>query len=324
MTAQSDTARVSGHGIIVFLVWQSLPYGIRMASSILLVLTGIALQVYTGSFLVGIVPLAAGNLLLLVRGYDNRVDVKRFAPGADWQKVDRARLEQVVALDKSIRKWDRSAVDATNVLGATLMILVVTALGAAAVLSSGFTRILALDALVLLVPHWFTGVRRILRFPKVVVRAEALADVLDGAAEIAGDGELEIMMLLKGKEVRVPDDIKFRLTFPEQEDGFLGLYGQVVINDVQGRSYPYFYVVTVARKGYGLGAVSEGYHTPTNMTKEYDTDAEVEFVVLRQTTTKTSGYHTKPEDALTIFTAGYALARQAAYRGEAPAPPDQA
>lgn len=313
MNASAGIGQEDNRGLVVFLVWKSLPYVPRMAVSALLILAGLAVQLYTGSFLAGLVPLAVGNLLLLVRGYDNRVDVERFSPGAEWEQVGRGRLDEVLLLDKSIRSWDRSIMDVTNISGAVMMVLVASILSGAALLLPGFGRVIALDAIVLLLPHWFTGVRRIMRLPKVVVRAEALAAVLDGAAETLGDDEVEIFMLLKGdKEVRLPDDIKFRVTFADQDPDFLGLYGQVVINDVQGRSYPYFYTVIVARKGYGLAELDKKYDVPEGMTEEHDTDAEVEFIVLRQETTKTSGYHTKESVAQAIFAEGYSLAQKAA------------
>lgn len=300
-------------GIVVFLVWPSLPYTIRMVLGLLLVAAGLILQMVTASFWSGAGPVLAGNLLLLVRGYNNRVDVKRFSPGAEWETVGREQLDEVIRLDKSIRSWDRSLIDVTSVMGIILFVVIAVVLAFAAVILTGFARVIALDAMLLLLPHWLTGVRRILRFPKVVVRAKALEEVLDGAVDMVKDYQLDIMMLLKGdKELRVPDDIKFRVTFAGQDEDFLGLYGQVVINDVQGRSYPYFYVVIVARKGYGLERVSGNFDPPEKMTKEFGADAEVEFIVLRQQTTKTSGYHTKTADALAIFAAGASLGRTAA------------
>jgi hypothetical protein len=289
---------------------------VRFALSFLLVIIGLAIQVYTESFLYGVVPIVLGNLLLLVRGYDNRVDVKHFSPGAAWEKVERSKLDDVVALDKNIRRWDRSIIDVTNYLGAFIFLVVAVALGAAAFFLTGIGRIVALDALILFLPHWVTGVRSILRLPEVVVRAEALTKVLNGGAELVKDDKVEIMMLLKGKDVQVPDDIKFRITYPGQDPDFLGLYGQVVINSVQGKSYPYFYVVMVARKGYGLDTAYKELRESGNMTKSYDTEDEVEFIVLRQMTTRTSGYHTKPADALQIFTAGYLFAGRLAVREE--------
>lgn len=297
--------------LVVFLVWPALPYPARMVGSMLLVAGGVVAQMLAGSFLLGVAPVLLGNLLLLVRGYDNRVDNKQLSPAAQWQRVGREKLDEIVRLDKGIRRWDRSLIDITSSMGVVSFLVVGSLLGLGVLVIGGFGRVLVLDAMLLLLPHWFTGIRRVLRLPKVVIRARILTHVLDAAGDMIKDDKVQILMLLTGKEVQMPDDIKFQLTFQEQDPEFLGLYGQVVINEVQGRSYPYFYTVLVAKQGYGLSGVSEGYSPSNSLDKKYDTDAEVEFIVLRQKTTKTSGYHTKDADALMTFIAGYELARKA-------------
>jgi hypothetical protein len=121
-------------------------------------------------------------------------------------------------------------------------------------------------------------------------------------------------MLLPGGAARIPEDVKFRVDLADRDKDFLGLYGQVVINDVQGTSYPYFYVVLVAKQGFGLGTVYREYAPPRNIVKELNTEREVEVLVIRQRTTKTSGYHTKPAAAEEILRQGLALAERVAVK----------
>jgi hypothetical protein len=47
------------------------------------------------------------------------------------------------------------------------------------------------------------------------------------------------------------------------------------------------------------------------MTVESNHEGDVDIVVMRQTTTKTSGYYTKPADVRTIFLYSLAAARSA-------------
>jgi hypothetical protein len=54
---------------------------------------------------------------------------------------------------------------------------------------------------------------------------------------------IRFLMALRGEQAQIPKDVKFRVEPAGGMEGFLGLYGQVVLNEVQGRSYPYFYVV---------------------------------------------------------------------------------
>ena len=72
--------RDDDRGIVVFKLWPGLAYGRRMALAFTLVVVGLALQLWMESFAAGVVPLALGNLLLLVTGYDNRVDFTKTQP----------------------------------------------------------------------------------------------------------------------------------------------------------------------------------------------------------------------------------------------------
>jgi hypothetical protein len=288
-------------GIVVFWLLPSLTYGTRLGAGLTLAAAGIVMQVVSGAILPGAVLLAAANLLLLIRGYDNRVDLRGFDPAVEWERVELDQLGELAALDRRIRRWDRSALDVSNGVGLVVFVVVVGVLGWLTVAFPGDPRTLAIDGLVLLVPHWLTGIRRILVKPKLLVRVEAIRAVLDGARHRLARHRVQLLMLLRGGEVRIPDDVKFRVDPPDKHEDFLGLYGQVVINDVQGTSYPYFYVVLVARAGFGLQEICESYDPPGEILKEFKVQDQVEVMVIRQRATKTSGYHTKPEVAAHIF-----------------------
>jgi len=179
----------SDRGVVVFLVWKSLPYGARMAISLTLILVGMALQFVTGLFVTGVIPVffagvlpvALGSLLLLVRGYDNQVDASRLDPNAEWVAVERAKLAELMLLDQKIRKWDASLMDITNVrgvlgfAGVTLLLLFLTAA------SPSPMDIIFVDAMILLLPNWFTGIKRVLRYPKLLVKIDMLSYILSMA-----------------------------------------------------------------------------------------------------------------------------------------------
>lgn len=301
-------------GIVVFKVMKSLPYGSRMLLSFLLVAGGLVLQLATGSFWIGAVPLLAGNLLLLVTGYHNRVEYGRWDPDTDWTTVGVDRLHRFVAMDRKIRDWDLSLLDATNLAGGALFVLLAAMLVMGSVAAEGTLRIVFLDGLVLLVPHWMTGVRRILLMPNLLVKARAIQDVLAYAQADLAPHKLDLMMLLSGGERKLPYDVKFRVMPKDAPAGFLGLYGQVVTNDVQGTSYPYFYVVLVAKTGSGLRPLFDRYDPAAIVTKEFKRQGEVEVLVVRQTTTKTFGYHTKSPEACELMSEGLKLMNQAVSR----------
>ncbi len=330
----ASTLSRSGRGIVIFHLWQSLSYGPRLLLSFSLIAAGFLLQLASGFsdygallIVAGAVLLFSGNLFLLVKGYDNRVEQGRLDPAASWEPVGIEKLRRLVALDRQMGKWDTSYMDITNKRGFWAFVVLAGALGAGILFMPGVVRLLALDAALLLLPHWFTGTRRLLRLPKLMVKAEAILGVLETVQPEIEDWDLDVLMELKGKDVQLPQDIKFRL-MPKKEEGgeegaeaapvgrsgagdFLGFYGQCSTNDVQGTSYPYFYTVLVARKGYGLKQLFESYKKPRGINADFDTEDEVETFVIRQSTGKKQGYHTNPVDAVTVFQAGLEVARKA-------------
>jgi hypothetical protein len=308
-------------GTVVFWLLPAFPYNTRLIMSLVVVAAGLALQLSGGELLPGIAIVATGNLLLLVKGYDNRVDVRGFEPEAHWERVDIQKLRELRALDKNMRRWDRSLIDVTNPLGAFAFLflvgLIVVMFGfgiAAGGVMAGRVRMLAVNAAVLFVPHWLTGVRSILRRPGLLVRTGVIEEVLERAKDQLKDHEITLLMLLSGGEVTLPEDVKFKVEIAGRDSDFLGLYGQVVINEVQGTSYPYFYVVLVARRGFGLRDAFDRYVSRRHFTKEFKVEQEVEVMVLRQHTTKRSGYHTKAAVASAIFSEGLELAERVATR----------
>ncbi len=293
--------RAEDRAIVVFHVLPSMKYPTRMAAAFGLMAAGFAIQLAMMAVLPGVLLIAAGNLLLLVRGYDNRVDFGAFDPTAEWERVEIERLDDLVELHGRMRKWDSSLLDITNVAGAALFLVVAGTITAVAIFSWGALQILVIDAMVLLLPHWFTGVRSILVRPKLMVRVEAIRDVLRQSAQVLADHKVNLLMLLNGSTTKIPDDVKFKVDIKDRHPDFLGLYGQAVLNEVQGRSYPYFYAVLVARRGFGLEGARYGHQAPPEVTIELNEQDKVEVLVIRQTTTKNSGYHTEPLDAVAIL-----------------------
>ncbi|UCG89004.1 MAG: hypothetical protein JSW71_10890 [Gemmatimonadota bacterium] len=311
----------SDRGTVVFWFLPSLAYNTRLAVSFIIIAAGMALQLASGAVLPGILLVAAGNLLLVVKGYDNRVDSGAFDVAAQWERVGIEKLQELKALDKKMRRWDRSLLDVTNPFGAVAFVLLFGAIVLVVVASFSadnevgqYMFVLGLNAVVLLLPHWVTGIRSILRRPGLLVRIEAIEEVLDRAQRRLKDHEVALLMLLSGGEVSIPEDVKFKVDIAGRDPDFLGLYGQVVINEVQGTSYPYFYVVLVTRKGYGLRDAYHDHRPGNKITKEFKYEGEVEVMVLRQHTTKRSGYHTKPAVANAIFYEGLDLAERVAVR----------
>lgn len=309
---------VENRRTIVFWIWKSLDYMPRVALSLVFVLAGFFMQFYWYSILPGIIPVFLGNLLLVVRGCDNRVDFGKYVPAAAWEKVDAAKITEIKTFHKKMRRWDLSIVDISNWLGGLIFVIVFSLLGIifVAVFAEGDItwQIILLDAAVLLIPHWLTGKRSIQTVPDLLRKIKVIEKLLPDLQDRLQRHRLEYFMLLKGKDAKLPGDVKFRVGVHDRHPDFLGLYGQVVLNYVKSTPYPYFYVVLVARKGFGLHSYYKNYHAPSDITSEFKVEGDVEVFVIRQRTTRTSGYHTKKQNIRFIFLEGLAQAEKAAIK----------
>jgi hypothetical protein len=306
-------------GVVVFWIWKALAYPKRILLSFGCILVGFWLQYYLYSIFPGVILIVLGNLFLVVRGYDNRVNFGAYSPTTNWEKVAESKLLEVEQLVKKMRRWDRSTIDVSNGLGILTVIIVLLIL--LIVFMAGLSeenlvhQIIAIDAAILLLPHWLTGKRSILTQPNLLLKTKIIKRLLQDTKTRLQNHQVEFFMLLKGKnDTKIPDDVKFRVKIHQQHQDFLGFYGQIVTNMVGSTTYPYFYVVLVAKKGYGLQEAFDSYAAPRNCTKEYKVQGDVEVFVIRQTTTRTSGYHTKGKDIQRIFLEGLKIAEKAAVK----------
>ncbi len=285
----------------------------------MLILSGLVLQYAMTSFFAGAVPILLGNLLLIVKGYDNRVNAGKFAPAATWEKVDKSKFFEVERLHRDMKRWDRSILDITNGLGFFSLAVISAIIGIVyfrgAIKFDNTLMIISYDAALLLVPHWLTGIRSTLTKPNLILKIKAFETLLKETNRpwLAGH-PVDYYMLLAGEEGKIPDDVKIRINVKNQHKDFLGLYGQIVTNVVNGTAYPYFYVVLVAKKGFGLQELFRTYAPPEKITKEFKIENDVEVFVIRQTTSKTSGYHTKNKKMIAILKIGVSLADQVAVK----------
>ena len=307
-------------GIVMF--WwlgQSLGYWKRMLISFGCIFSGFALQfVFPSLWFLGIMPfLFIGTLFLAVRGYDNRVKFGKYSANDAWEQVDQQKIREVEDLVEKMRKWDRSMLDISNTLGKFVFVVLVLLLLALYILSPGtMGKVLAADAAILLFPHWFTGKREILTQPRLLLKIQLMDELLqqENVKERLHNATLDYFLLLKGQQTKVPEDVKFRIEFPNQHPEFLGCYGQIVTNSVQSKVYPYFYVVMVAKKNYGLKQAFDAYVPSRKIVKEYKEEGDVEVLVIRQKTTRTSGYHTNHRAMRHILLEGVNVAEQAAVK----------
>jgi hypothetical protein len=127
--------------------------------------------------------------------------------------------------------------------------------------------------------------------------------------------KIEYFLLLKGKDTQVPTDVKFKVNIANQHKDFLGYYGQVTLNYIQSTAYPYFYVVMVARKDFGLQEIYNSYRHSGKIVKEFKKQKDVEVLVIRQNTkVGAKGYYTNKNQVQYIFLEGLKLVEKAAIK----------
>lgn len=308
-------------GLVVFKIWKSLQYQTRLAISIPLIVAGFIIQYLLFAIFPGAILILAGNLLLLPKGITNLKNLGIFDPESNWEKVEAHKLDEYLAVDRKIRKWDFSTIDVTNALGGIIffLLLVILLIVIISAFSNGNTimLIVGVDAVILLLPYWLTGFRSIFTVSQMTLKVKLIKKLMAKVEPRLQAHKVEYYFMMRGKEKRIPMDVKFRVNIAGQHKDFLGCYGQITINGPSGGvPYPYFYVVLVAKKRFGLAKVYEAHCKDLLIKKEFKNQEDVEVLVIRQNTdTVSMGYRTTDKQVEAIFLDGLALAEHAAVSG---------
>ncbi len=154
--------------------------------------------------------------------------------------------------------------------------------------------------------------RGVQRSADLVLKAHHVTPVCRGISREDLEGcELSARFHMIGEaDERAPDNFKLVAEYSETPEGFHGVQAQVVINRVQGKGYPYFYACIVADEGLKLfNRAQPDEPLPEEVIREEQTEDGVDVIVIRQRTTRTSGYHTKPARSVEILKHALAVAR---------------
>ena len=304
----------SEQGMVVFKFWKSLHYKTRLFISIVLILAGFISQSLLFKLFPGVILIFVGNLLLLPARITHLKNLGIFDPKSDWEKVEKHKLDEYLALDRKIKKWDISVIDITNILGGFIFIIILLILGIVTTVAlfdgNRIMIIIGVDAMVLLLPYWLSGFRAKFTLSQLTLKVKLIQNLMAKVEDRLQAHKVEYYFLMRGKDKRIPMDVKFRVNFAGQDKDFLGLYGQITINGLNnGVAYPYFYVVLVAKKGFGLIDVYKSLPRSINIINEIKNQDEVEVLVIRQNTDTVSvGYQTTAKQVEAIFLNGLSLA----------------
>lgn len=273
---------------------------LRVIVFISLFAAGIAIQLTIANFWIGAILIACASLVLLNKGIDSRLHIERYHHNTEWKTSTRQQVEDIIKMDKKLRRWDRTGFEVTSCLGSFLFLVVLVA--------GFFIVILGLeendlnviffggDFLILFIPHFLSGFRRIDMASRVLLYADNCLKAADIAIELNKNVKTDFMTLLAENaktKALFPKEVKLKMSLENAPDTFLGCYGQLSVNKVGSKDYPYFYTVLIFKPEFDLKKKFNKLKLLNKgMLKEFTSEQGVEVLVLRQVTTRTSGYST--------------------------------
>jgi len=300
-------------GEIQFVFMKTWPYKVRMAIICIILFFGILVQLFI-NYWAGLIFLFSGTLLGMIKGYHTRPKMKR---GETWNRVTPDEFKKVVAKEKQLKSWDRDFFDITNNMGCFVLFLMIIffffifgVIGKK--ISFRLATYVCINGAVVLVPHWFTGVRTYLKRDKLILKIQLLQTIikhLETNSEIQVHPMLSIQKTKKDKQV--PKDARLMIRLIQAPEDFLGIQVQVAINTVQGTKYPYLYCVLLAKEKAKLFAQKRSLASPSpKIVLSQSQSEDVDVLVVRQKTSKNSGYHTKDKAAVHVVETALVLARE--------------
>lgn len=293
----------------VYLFFDKISARLRNFVSLLLIATGFLFQLSSRNILTGIPFIVACLVLNLMRG----ISIKRIRPrNVTWEQVTPEKIEQVSVQCRKIKKFRSSGAGALVVL--FIFFIMGLSFGMPLLKASSFPFPLIatiVNAIILFSGLALTG-RKSAWMPNALDIKIEIVKRLIGSTMIKEDPVLQAIPYLEiggTKEGTVPMDTRLLIKFKNAPEAFIGLQGQISINTVKSRNYPYFYVVLLAKPEFSIFE-KLGKHLLDKLTIERKETEEVDVIVIRQHTTKTSGYHTNEGTQDYILKNGIQLAKK--------------
>lgn len=296
--------------IIRFHLFKKLPYTARMVLYLSLLAAGFVTQIIILRVYPGAILLCLAVLLTLVRGYKSKIDTTGLQANSNWAKVNMEKLHEVDEFNVKLAKWDKDGLDISNGIGFLFFVLAGFGLLFASVILNildvpgSVRRIFIMDAIILILPIWFNGLRQISKQDLLCMKTRLVRNMEQFFQTIRKDSEQfnPALLLTQDKTGKsIPTDCRFTVSIDGMPTDLYGIQAQINLNDVQGTFYPYFYCVIAAKRGFGLAKFAQMVPVPKNIIINHEVDAEAEVIVIRQYTTKTSGYHTKINSCKSIL-----------------------
>lgn len=273
-----------------YLIFDGISRPLRMVVSFTLLLAAYLLQLSTRNVLTGL-PFVIGCMIFnLIKN----VSIKPVqAQELKWQEVTASAIQQIVDQCRRIKKF-RSA-NIGCVIG-FLFVFVWFSIMFMPVLQMPIRfSALMIDGIILLGGLLLSGRRTAWQPAGLDTKIPIVQRLM--VSPLLRDPDLQVMPYLEigqAKNGSFPNDARIMIRFRNAPESFLGIQLQVSINQVKSTAYPYLYAVVTAKTEFKL---FEKFPDPKlkNIVMEQEQTKEVDVIVLRQYTTRTSGYHTSTE-----------------------------
>jgi len=275
-----------------YLIFNKISTRLRTFMSVLLIGVGFLFQMTTRNILAGLPFIVACLIFNLLKGISiKRVSAKKLI----WQEVTPAKVDHVLQQCQRIKKF-RSK-NAGCLIGALVFFIFGISFGMPLLflfvnLPFGFLATLV-NAIILFGGLALSG-RKSAWMPQALDIKAGIVKRMLVQPLIRDDPNIQAIPYLEigeTKEGSFPNDTRLLIRFKDAPKDFIGLQGQISINSVKGRPYPYFYVVLIAKHSFNL-LEKFGKRSFDKLVVERKKTGEVDVIVIRQRTTKTSGYHT--------------------------------
>ncbi len=295
----------------VYLILDKISPRLRAVVSALLIAAGFLIQLNTHNILAGIPFIIFCALLNIVKS----VSIRKAVPEkTEWQEVTAQKIDEVIEHCRKIKKFRSGNFGCLIAFVIFLVFFGGFLFPVIQELSVPFPLLATIvNAFVLFIGLGLSG-RKSAWMPRAL---DTKVDIIKGIIELPlvkndpGIRAIPYLEIGRAGQGNFPNDTRILIKFIDAPDDFIGLQGQISINTVKSREYPYVYVVLIARPDFGLlGKFRSLKIVLKNMTVEEKKTAEVDVIVLRQTTTKTSGYHTDQKMQEYILTSGIKAAKK--------------
>lgn len=266
---------------------------LRTAVSAIFIAAGFLIQFSTENILAGLPFVIFAALFNFVKSVSIK---KTVAEKNQWQEVTTQKIDEVIEHCRKVKKFRSGNLGC--LIGFVIVLVFFGGFFFPVIqeISIPFPLVATIvDVFVLFIGFALSG-RKSAWMPRALDEKTRIVKRIIESSAIKKDPSIKAIPYLEighAQQGTFPNDARILIKFIDAPDDFIGVQGQISINAVKSREYPYFYTVLIARHDFGLLDRFRSLKVVLdNMTIEEKKTKEVDVIVIRQTTTKTSGYHT--------------------------------